>query len=133
MEIDVHRIGVISDTHVPRKAPRVPDAALHVFEEAAVELILHAGDLSSLAVLDQLAAYAPVEAVQGNVEQPEVVRTLPHTRELLVGGCAIGLVHDLGERRFYARTARRTFPDARVPVSSQYVTLRYAWPDLASA
>jgi uncharacterized protein len=116
MVSDVHRVGVISDTHVPRKAPRVPDTALHIFEDAAVELILHAGDLSSLAVLDQLAAYAPVEAVQGNVEEPEVVRALPLTRELLVGGCAIGLVHDLGERRSYAPTARRMFPDARVVI-----------------
>lgn len=56
----VHRIGVISDTHVPSRAHRVPDAVLRHFED--VELIVHAGDLSTLGVLDQLAAYAPVEA-----------------------------------------------------------------------
>jgi putative phosphoesterase len=113
---ELHRVGVISDTHVPARAARVPEAALRAFEAAGVELILHAGDLSSLAVLDQLAAYAPVEAVQGNVELAEVVARLPPTRELLIGGCAIGLVHDLGERRRYAQTARRLFPDARVVV-----------------
>jgi uncharacterized protein len=113
---DVHRIGVISDTHIPFRAKRVPDAALKLFEDAGVELILHAGDLSSLAVLDQLSAYAPVEAVQGNVEQPEVVAALPIKRELVVGRCAIGLVHNLGERRHYARNARREFPSARVVV-----------------
>lgn len=112
----VHRIGVLSDTHIPRRAPRVPDAALALFDSEGVELILHAGDLSALAVLDQLAAYAPVEAVQGNVELPEVVAALPIKRELVVGGCVIGLVHDLGERRHYARTARREFPTARVVV-----------------
>jgi putative phosphoesterase len=111
---DIHRIGVISDTHIPKHAPRVPDAALRSF--ADVELILHAGDLSSLAVLDQLAAYAPVEAVQGNVELPEVQAALPIKREIVVGGCAIGLVHILGERARYARTARREFPSARVVV-----------------
>ena len=42
----IHRIGVISDTHIPKRAPRVPNAALRLFED--VELILHAGDLSSL-------------------------------------------------------------------------------------
>jgi uncharacterized protein len=113
---EVHQIGVISDTHVPRRARGVPDAALRTFEDANVTLIIHAGDLSSLAVLDQLSAYAPVEAVQGNVESQEVVDALPITRELLVGGCAIGLVHDLGERRSYGRTARRLFPDVRVVV-----------------
>lgn len=111
---DIHRIGVISDTHIPKRAPRAPDAALRHFED--VDLILHAGDLSALAVLDQLAAYAPVEAVQGNVELPEVTAALPIKRELVIGGCAIGLVHILGDRAHYARNARREFPDARVVV-----------------
>jgi len=111
---DIHRIGIISDTHIPARASRVPDAALHHFED--VELILHAGDHSVLAVLDQLAAYAPVEAVQGNVERQEVVDALPLKRELVVGGCAIGLVHILGEHQFYRRAARLGFPAARVVV-----------------
>lgn len=111
---ELHRIGVLSDTHIPRKAHRVPDAALRHFE--GVELILHAGDLSTLAVVDQLAAYAPVEAVQGNVEEPEVVAALPITREIVIGGCAIGLVHILGERSRHAQNARAEFPAARVVV-----------------
>ncbi len=110
----IHRIGVISDTHIPKRAVRVPDAALRLFGD--VELILHAGDLSSLAVVDQLSAYAPVEAVQGNVELPEVVAALPIKREIVVGGCAIGLVHVLGERARYERNARGEFPSARVVV-----------------
>ncbi|HEX8036703.1 MAG TPA: metallophosphoesterase family protein [Ktedonobacterales bacterium] len=110
----VHRIGVMSDTHVPSRARRVPDSVLRHFEN--VDLIVHAGDLSTLAVLDQLAAYAPVEAVQGNVEQPEVQAALPIKRELLVGGVAIGIVHNLGERKHYARNARREFPAARVVI-----------------
>ncbi|MGH2486135.1 MAG: metallophosphoesterase family protein, partial [Ktedonobacterales bacterium] len=80
------------------------------------ELILHAGDLSTLAVLDQLAAYAPVEAVRGNVEAREVTTRLPIKRELVVGGCAIGLVHILGDHAHHARNARREFTDARVVV-----------------
>lgn len=111
---EIHRIGVISDTHIPKRGLRVPDAALRHF--ADVELILHAGDLSSLAVLDQLSAYAPVEAVQGNVELPEVQAALPIMREIVVGGCAIGLVHILGERAHHARNARREFPAARVVI-----------------
>lgn len=112
----IHRIGVIADTHIPHRAPRVPEAVLRTFDEHAIELIVHAGDLSTLAVLDQLAAYAPVEAVQGNVELPEVVHALPLTRELQIGACPIGLVHDLGERRSYPATARRMFPAARVVI-----------------
>ncbi len=110
----IHRVGVISDTHIPRRGRRVPGAALRLFED--VELILHAGDLSSLAVVDQLSAYAPVEAVQGNVELPEVVAALPIKRELVIAGCAIGLVHILGDRAHSARNARAEFPSARVVV-----------------
>lgn len=111
---DIHRIGVLSDTHIPMRARRVPDAALRHFED--VELILHAGDLSSLAVIEQLSAYAPVEAVQGNVEGVDTLAALPLKREMLIGGCAIGMVHILGERQYYARNARREFPAARVVV-----------------
>jgi uncharacterized protein len=110
----VHRLEVLSDTHVPKRGTRLPDAVLRHFED--VELILHAGDLSTLAVLDQLSAYAPVEAVQGNVEQHEVVLTLPIKRTLLIGGCEIGIVHIMGERRYYARNARREFPGAHVVI-----------------
>ncbi len=111
---DIRRIGVISDTHLSRSIPRIPDAALRLFED--VELILHAGDLSTLAALDQLSAYAPVEAVRGNVEQQEVIEALPFTRTLVVGGCEIGIVHILDERGEYLRNARREFPTARVVV-----------------
>ena len=111
---DIHRIGVLSDTHMPQRGERLPDAMLRRFED--VELILHAGDLSTLAVLDQLSAYAPVEAVQGNVEQQDVVMKLPIKRTLVVGGCEIGLTHILGERKDYARNARREFSTARVVI-----------------
>ena len=109
-----HRIGVISDTHIPKHGARLPDTVLRHFED--VELILHAGDLSTFAVLDQLSAYAPVEAVQGNVEQQEVVMKLPIKRTLVVGGCEIGMVHILGDRERYFRNARTEFPTARVVI-----------------
>lgn len=111
---EIHRIGVISDTHLPSHGARIPDAALQRF--ADVELIIHAGDHSTRAALDQLAAYATVEAVQGNVEDAEIVAMLPIKRELVVGGCAIGVVHILGDRAHYARNARREFPAARVVI-----------------
>jgi uncharacterized protein len=108
-----HRVGVISDTHVPRFR-RLPEAVFQHF--ADVEYILHAGDLSILSVISELETLAPVIAVQGNVEQEEVVLKLPIKREVVVGHCRIGMVHILGESKNYARTARREFPQARVVV-----------------
>lgn len=109
----MRKVGVISDTHVPHFAG-VPEAVWEHF--AGVELIIHAGDLSILRVLEQLETIAPVVAVQGNVEREEVVATLPIKREVMVGQCRIGIVHILGDAKHYVRTARQEFPDARVVV-----------------
>lgn len=111
---EIHRIGVLSDTHIPQRGARLPDSVLRHFED--VKLILHAGDHSTLAVVHQLSAYSPVEAVQGNVEQDDVVLALPIKRTLVVGSCEIGLVHILGDRENYRRNARREFPTARVVI-----------------
>ena len=108
-----HRIGVISDTHVPHFRG-LPEAIWQHF--ADVECIIHAGDLSVLSVIAELETIAPVIAVQGNVERAEVVSTLPIKREVVVGHCRIGVVHILGEPKYYARTARQEFPQARVVV-----------------
>lgn len=57
----VVRVGVVSDTH-GRLHPRIHD----VF--AGVSHVVHAGDVGSEAVLDELAVLAPVTAVLGNVD-----------------------------------------------------------------
>lgn len=106
----IHRIGVISDTHVP-EYQAVPEAVWDHF--AGVELIIHAGDLSRLSVINELETIAPVAAVQGNIEEEAVVRALPLKRELLVGGLRIGVVHILGNAKNRASAARQEFPTAR--------------------
>lgn len=107
-----HRIGVISDTHLPRF--HFPEAVFTHFED--VELIIHAGDLSTLSTIARLETLAPVVAVQGNIEREEVIMQLPVKREIVVGGCRIGVVHILGDSRYYAQTARQEFPAARVVI-----------------
>jgi putative phosphoesterase len=109
----IHRIGVISDTHIPH-FKRLPEVVWMHFAE--VELIIHAGDLSHLSVIDELETLASVVAVQGNIEEQEVVRALPIKREVLVGGLRIGIVHILGDAQTRARAARQEFPTARCVV-----------------
>jgi uncharacterized protein len=109
----MHRVGVISDTHIPHFR-KLPDAVWELF--AGVEHIIHAGDLSMMAVVAELETIAPVVAVQGNVEQEDVMLTLPVKREVVVGGCRIGIVHILGDSTSRARVARQEFPHARVVV-----------------
>jgi len=108
-----HRIGVISDTHIPQFS-KLPNAIWELF--AGVEQIIHAGDLSILSVIAELEALAPVVAVQGNIEYEEVVLELPIKREVVVGHCRIGIVHILGDSTTRVRLARQEFPNARVVV-----------------
>ena len=109
----LHRIGVISDTHIPH-FKQLPGAVSTHFAE--VKLIIHSGDLSRLSVIGELETLAPVVAVQGNVEYEEVVEKLPIKREIIVGHCRIGIVHILGDSHNRVRVARQEFPKARVVV-----------------
>jgi len=88
------RIVVLSDTHMPYSARHLPAAVVRALERAS--LILHAGDLTEMSVLETLAAFAPVEAVRGNVDSPELREILPARRELSLAGWRVGLVHGDG-------------------------------------
>ncbi len=57
-------IGVLADTHVPYRAPVIPDQVVRAL--AGVALILHAGDVDEPAALAPLQALSPVYAVRGN-------------------------------------------------------------------
>lgn len=100
-------VGVVSDTHVPSRARSLPARLLDALR--GVDLILHAGDLTVLSVLDELAALAPVEAVCGNVDGPEVRLSLPRRRLLAVGDKRLGLVHGDGLGLSTVARARAAF------------------------
>lgn len=87
---DGYRIGVIADTHGLVRLP-----ALEVLEGS--HLILHAGDVGKLEVLDALRAVAPVQAVRGNMDRGPWAQTLPISRTVEIGGTWIYLIHDLGQ------------------------------------
>ncbi|HEX2034091.1 MAG TPA: metallophosphoesterase family protein [Chloroflexota bacterium] len=87
----VARIGLVSDTHLPERCPALPPALSPLF--GGVELILHAGDLGELAVLDHLSAVAPVVAVHGNDDTPEAQRELPYQQVVGAAGRRLLLCH----------------------------------------
>lgn len=87
-------IGLISDTHIPKRARSLPKAVFRIFEN--VDYIIHAGDLVELAVLDELEQLAPVLAVHGNMDGPEVSGALPKLNSLKISDWKIGVTHDPG-------------------------------------
>ena len=59
-------IGVIADTHVPERVRQLDPRIFDVFTNANVDIIFHAGDISTPSVLVELRTIAPVIAVSGN-------------------------------------------------------------------
>jgi putative phosphoesterase len=103
------RLAIISDTHLPRGTRALPAACVDRLR--AADLILHAGDLSTPAVLDLLEDLGPpVAAVCGNVDTLEVAQRLPETRIVDArDGVMIGMIHDGGPARGRLERLRERF------------------------
>ena len=102
-------VAAISDTHLPRGARRLPEACLERLR--AADLVLHGGDLSSAAFLEELRALgAPVEAVHGNADEPALREALPEQRVVEAAGARIGMVHIPGPAAGRAERLLARFP-----------------------
>lgn len=89
------KIGVISDTHIPDKASEIPQQILEAFKK--VDMVIHAGDLVDLSVLDTLKSVCKdVKAVWGNMDPYEVRKELPEKEIIKVGNYKIGVMHGYG-------------------------------------
>ena len=81
------------------------------------DLILHAGDVCTASVLDELAGYAPVHAVLGNNDGPDVAAWgAPETLDLDLAGLKISMIHDSGPSAGRLGRMRRRFPQADLVV-----------------
>jgi putative phosphoesterase len=109
------RVVVLSDTHAPRRWRGCPAPVAEHLRGA--DLILHAGDVCTADVLDELAEYAPVRAVLGNNDGPDVaVWGAPETASFELDGLPVAMVHDAGAAAGRTARMRRRFPDARLVV-----------------
>jgi uncharacterized protein len=109
------RVAVLSDTHAPRYWKACPPEVARRLE--GVDLILHAGDVCRAAVLEELGAFAPVQAVLGNNDEPDVAAWgAPETLRLDLDGLPAAMVHDAGPAAGRPRRLRRRFPRAELVV-----------------
>jgi putative phosphoesterase len=83
-------VGVISDTHGVMRRDALD--ALH-----GCNLIIHAGDVGFIAVLEALAAIAPVHAVRGNVDTELWAADLPLVKIVQVENVRVQVVHRLAD------------------------------------
>jgi putative phosphoesterase len=100
-------LALISDTHL--KDSLLPD---HVMEAlSGADLILHAGDILDIKVIDQLSELARTVAVTGNMDHGSVARSLPESRVLEVEGFKSGLTHGYGPPTDMTSRVRAMFDD----------------------
>jgi uncharacterized protein len=103
------RLGVIADTHGLLR-PEVFDAF------AQVDHILHAGDIGSLDLLDELEALAPVTAVYGNTDGFEIRERVPQVAKVELDGFDIVVTHGDQFGSPTPEALNAAFPDAQILV-----------------
>jgi len=108
-------VAIVSDTHLPKGRRRLPGACVEAIERA--DALIHAGDVSTAAVLHEIAAIGPpLHAVHGNVDDAELRGSLPAALELELRGRRIAVVHDAGPSRGRLARLRGRFPAAEAVV-----------------
>ena len=85
------RIGLIADTHMPGSIEALWPQAYDAFRE--VDAILHAGDLHTLDVVDELNQLAPTYVARGNGDHGIVDQRLRDCWVLELGGLTVGMIH----------------------------------------
>jgi len=90
------KIGILSDTHLTGITSEFREKVKRCFSE--VDMILHAGDLTSPNILTALSGLGKVHAVHGNMCDADSRRLLPRRLELDINGFQIGLIHQCAGR-----------------------------------
>ena len=89
------RLTLISDTHVPARARRLPDAVWRAIDDA--DLVMHAGDWVDVATLDAIEERAArLVGVAGNNDGVELHERLGEFARIDVEGLRFGVVHETG-------------------------------------
>jgi putative phosphoesterase len=104
-------IAVIADTHLPSGKRRIPHRCMDIMSTA--DLIVHAGDIVTGEVLEELEALGPpVEAIHGNMDSAALRKRLPAQKTIEIEGASLGLVHDGGPAAGRLERLRRRFSGA---------------------
>src|SRR5260221_973931 len=104
-----------ADIHAPRGWNSCPPLVAQHLRRA--DVILHAGDVCTAAVLGELSDYAPVLAVLGNNDGPDVAEWgAPEMLQADLDGLQVAMLHDSGAAPGRLRRLRRRFPGAGLVV-----------------
>ncbi len=105
----------MSDTHLPKRAKRLPEQLLAELPHA--DVVLHAGDWVDAATLDLLESRSRrLVGVYGNNDGPELRARLPEVARADLGGLRFGVVHETGPAQGREARCAARFPDLDVLV-----------------
>ncbi len=109
------RLLLVSDTHVPLRAKRLPDELLCAVDRA--DVVVHAGDWVDVATLDLMEGRARrLVGVYGNNDGPQLRSRLPEVARVELGGLRFGVVHETGAARGREARCAALYPDLDVLV-----------------
>ncbi|MCB8044923.1 metallophosphoesterase family protein [Microbacterium oxydans] len=104
------RMLLLADTHVPKRAKRLPEAVLRAVDEA--DIVVHAGDWVDETTLDLLASKARMlQGVFGNNDGDELRARLPEIARFAVEAVDVAVVHETGPSRQRESRMDEAFPD----------------------
>lgn len=109
------RLLLTSDTHLPKRAKRLPDRLLAELPRA--DVVIHAGDWVDEATLDLLETGSRrLIGVYGNNDGPGLRARLPEVAYADLGGLRFGVVHETGAAQGREARCAARFPDLDVLV-----------------
>lgn len=104
------RLLLVSDTHVPARARDLPAAVWA--EVDAADVVVHAGDWTSVGMLDRLEQRAArLVGVFGNNDHGELRERLPEVARVELDGVRVAVVHETGGKDGRERRMDAAFPD----------------------
>ncbi|ALV53681.1 phosphodiesterase [Streptomyces sp. 4F] len=109
------RLLLMSDTHLPKRAKKLPEPLLDEIPRA--DVVVHAGDWVDTDTLDLLESRSHrLLAVYGNNDGPALRDRLPEVARAELGGLRFGVVHETGPAQGREKRSAERFPDLDVLV-----------------
>ncbi|WSB57922.1 metallophosphoesterase [Streptomyces cellulosae] len=109
------RLLLMSDTHLPKRAKKLPEQLLEEIPRA--DVVVHAGDWVDTDTLDLLESRSRrLLAVYGNNDGPALRARLPEVARAELGGLRFGVIHETGPAQGREKRCAERFPDLDVLV-----------------
>src|SRR5262245_12924863 len=100
---------LISDTHLPGRAKRLPEPVWDAVDSA--DVVIHAGDWVSVGLLDELEARAArLIGCYGNNDGPELRARLPQVARVSRDGLSVAVVHQTGPAKGREERCEKAYP-----------------------